>query len=379
MLSQIEILILGVLLSATSSWADGPVAPCVGGHGSCGYSAPTPTVVTAAPSVALNRGGQASPFLTLPNSNSGSAPNSGQTNPYGIGNGANSPASSSRPSSSYLADRSYSSSRSSGGSESFELGPAAPKACMPSGSAVSPWDSAESVLKERVIPPGGGYDIASQNWPKLRRRGDKFAVEFNGQTSMCTSATAAAFTKHISDLCNSEKLDCSDDLLKTINGPIVRNALNGNTWSFAALNAALGGQNMIGKGASVITVLKQARPGDVMKFDRSSGTGHSTIFKEIDGNKVCFWSSNTSTNGVGVKCEPLSQIVDVAVSRLPNDPAKLIANIEHLKESAPVSLMTPNNANRMPSGAVRWDSKLECPSETDHSVPDADKKDGAIR
>lgn len=68
------------------------------------------------------------------------------------------------------------------------------------GPAQDMWRAAANVMHKGTISPGKGYDIDSANWPKLSAAGDSCNFGGSSKTSMCTSATAAAFCEHISSL-----------------------------------------------------------------------------------------------------------------------------------------------------------------------------------
>lgn len=235
-------------------------------------------------------------------------------------------------------------------------------ACGPGLTSGSCWQAACSVSGEGIIPEGAGYDLGSAAWPKLNDGGKE--VVFPGRKSMCTSATATAFLKHISDLVNAGKLTLTPAQIGFLNGPTVHELLNGNTYSFALLNQYLGGQNVAATTPEQIRAkLAEAQAGDVLKFDRTSGTGHSTIFKEVRGDQFCYWSSQTSqTNGVGERCEPISKLKGLAISRLP-DASVLAQKIDEAMNSSELrqKLRRTDNGS-IPLSAVNWNSHLTCDS-----------------
>lgn len=218
------------------------------------------------------------------------------------------------------------------------------------------WTAAMEVTEKKVIPERGGYDIKNASGrPKLRTSGGKVVVEFSpGTASHCSSATYTAFAQYCADLINSGAIDNPSALINYVNSPGIDSAFLGNTYSVAFINQQLGGYNMLGtksKG-NIADVLKQAKPGDILKFDRSNGTGHSTVFQKFDGTNVCFWSSNKGTSGPGIKCENVSNFVDCAVSRMPT-PGALNAN---LKNGAP----NPSGAYGASSGSIKWNESMVC-------------------
>lgn len=235
------------------------------------------------------------------------------------------------------------------------------------------WRAAGAVMNEGVIPPGQGYNINAPNWPKMVGTApNQLRCEFSpGKTSMCTSATAAAICQHFADLSNSGKIQLSQSQVNFLNGPQVRAAINGNTFSVAYLFQHLGGSSLHGKGQNIRSVLAQAKTGDVLRLDRTNGTGHSTIFKEIKGDQFCYWTSNTGTNGVGVQCENLSSLTQVVVSRFPSNLSSLPGKLDHAARE--VASLNSSRANAMQASSVNWASGLECrpdsvPTHTPASV-----------
>lgn len=68
---------------------------------------------------------------------------------------------------------------------------------------------------------------------------------------------------------------------------------------------------------------KNARPGDFMNISWRSGNGHSVIFLgwylDSSGDwNVVYWSSQKSTNGLGIDVVPTNKIKDVMIVRLTN-------------------------------------------------------------
>jgi hypothetical protein len=255
------------------------------------------------------------------------------------------------------------------------LSPGSPPACGPLQSGLSCWASATNVKSDGIIADGGGYSLNAASWPRIcpGQNGNLEVIfgsdcnDKNGsKKSMCTSATAAAFSNHIATLVNSKKLDLTPEQISFLNGPQVRNAMNGNTYSVAHLMNYLGGQSVYGKNSSDIAdALKQARPGDIMKFDRANGTGHSTIFKEIQGDKVCYWTSNRGTEGVGVQCEKISSLISIAVTRFPTDLDKFkeridqVRNDKQTRDEFKQAFASPTSAHSV--NDITWAESLDCP------------------
>jgi hypothetical protein len=266
------------------------------------------------------------------------------------------------------------------------------------------WTSVKSIAKEGIIPPKNTYDINGGSWPKLLRQGDKLVVEYGpNKKSMCTSATATAFFKHIADLANSGAFTLTDEQLDLLNrkgesrrevkavynkktkktkyvstgkiikpGPdktgIFKNALNGDTNSMALLYEALGGSSVSaikGQGddrKKILAALKMAKPGDILKIDhRTNGKnyGHSTIFKELKGDKVCYWSSSPRTKGAAEDCKPIANLTYVAVSRLPADVCEIPKRLDQLLKDPGrfAEQLHSSNAHIAPNW-VAWKSSL---------------------
>jgi hypothetical protein len=223
------------------------------------------------------------------------------------------------------------------------------------------WRAVGNVLKNNVLPPGQGYHINAPNWAKLDASGT--ACNFGpGKLSMCTSATAAAFCQHFADLVNMGQLRLTPDQINFLNGPQVKAAINGNTYSMALLFQQLGGSSMDGSGANIENVLKQAKTGDVLKIDRNNKTGHSTIFQKLsaDGKQFCYWTSNTGTNGAGIQCENISALSRAVVSRFPSDLGNIPGRIDKMRTTPPMSNLTAAQANAATANGIQFAQTLKC-------------------
>lgn len=211
----------------------------------------------------------------------------------------------------------------------------------------------ENVSQKNIIPTGSGYDMEAGNWPKYSDGGVSFGPS---KVSHCTSATATAFLEYISELERTGQLKLTDAQKQFLNGPTFNAIFNGNTYSVALFNKVLGGQNLFGEGASVASTLGQAQPGDVVKFDRDK-TGHSTIFKSFDGQRYCYWTSNTknadNTSGAGTKCEDVGVIKGVAVSRFPS-PETIQSGLDRVISNESLFKDTIN----LPKDSLTWSTSL---------------------
>jgi hypothetical protein len=70
--------------------------------------------------------------------------------------------------------------------------------------------------------------------------------------------------------------------------------------------------------------------GDALKLDRHGTFGHSVIFLGYEGppdnRQICYWSSNSGTNGYGKQCEPMKKMKRFSILKV-NKP-EVIANIK---------------------------------------------------
>jgi hypothetical protein len=240
------------------------------------------------------------------------------------------------------------------------------------------WAAAGHVMdpERNVIPPNSRYNRGAGGWPKIvQDKNENLKCDFGpGKESMCTSATAAAFCQHIVDLHNGRNFSLTSEELGFLcdKGGPAHAALNGNTNSVAYLFQLLGGESMHAEGGSQISslLLSQAKTGDVLRLDRNNGTGHSTIFQKFENGKVCYWSSNTRTNGVGLQCESLSVLKGVVVSRFPSNvtdfPNKVREAMREMKG------FSSTEANKMSTNdpKIKWASSMKCgESSPNQSTP----------
>lgn len=256
---------------------------------------------------------------------------------------------------------------------------------------LSMWSAAESVMKEGIIPPKSGYSLNARGWPELVKKDGKLTVNFGpGKQSMCTSASATVFMKHIADLQNAGAFQLSDEQLAYLNrswrngskadDQQVKNALNGDTNSTAMLYQYLGGESVYGykngrSQAQILEALRQAKPGDSIKFDRAVG-GHSATFKQLSGDQFCYFTSNMNTGGVSdSRCEPISALRSIVVSRFPKDVCSLPGKIDAMMRDAKISSVLGYNErkgveNSIPPNWIRWgfsDSQLASEEQKDMS------------
>lgn len=53
----------------------------------------------------------------------------------------------------------------------------------------------------------------------------------------------------------------------------------------------------------LIPDISQAKPGDFVQLWRKSNSGHSVILMDHNENSITYWSTQTSTNGIGIHTE----------------------------------------------------------------------------
>jgi len=76
---------------------------------------------------------------------------------------------------------------------------------------------------------------------------------------------------------------------------------------------------LISRGLGIkINSIYEARKGDFIQFWRTNGTGHSVIFLGLcdDNERFEYWSSQRSTNGIGVNRETISGVTHFYIVRL---------------------------------------------------------------
>lgn len=225
------------------------------------------------------------------------------------------------------------------------------------------WEAAGKVMSDNVIPPHMGYNLMAHGWPRISGSQNDLNCDFgHNKQSMCTSATAAAFCQHLVDLVREDHVQLTPQQIQFLNGPAVRAALNGNTFSVAKLIQSLGGASIYSAhSGGVRAVLEKAKTGDIVRFDRNNGTGHSVIYKDNDGIQFCYWTSNTRTGGVGVQCEFIGIVSEMVVSRFPGDTENLGSHIDEARKA--LLGFSSDQANTLSPDSVSWASDLDCPRD----------------
>lgn len=178
-----------------------------------------------------------------------------------------------------------------------------PVAQAPAGNSVSAngndlgslsWDITRAL--ETEIGKNRGYTLTGKvGWAKLQEDG---SIVVNRSTMHCTSATHAHFLKMIGELSKKGLIKLNSESIKALNSNLFRDAWNSNGYANGKLMEMLGGQNF--------KEIGQARKGDFMKMDRANGSGHTVIYSHTEGGKVCYWSANKRTRGLGIQCESIS-------------------------------------------------------------------------
>lgn len=149
-------------------------------------------------------------------------------------------------------------------------------------------------LETNEIGQRQGFTLRrSVGWAKMDATGD---IEVGpNRRSHCTSATHAALLKTLGQLHKEGHLQISDHARRALNSPLFRDVWNSNGYGPAKVIELLGGQSF--------RDISEAKPGDILKIDRAKGTGHMVIFSGVKDGKVCYWSSNRGTQGLGERCE----------------------------------------------------------------------------
>ncbi|MGZ3723835.1 MAG: hypothetical protein ACXVA9_12920, partial [Bdellovibrionales bacterium] len=109
----------------------------------------------------------------------------------------------------------------------------------------------------------------------------------------------------------------------------------------------------------VRAVLNKAQTGDIVRFDRKNGTGHSAIFKEQNETQFCYWTSNGGTRGVGVQCEYIGPVAQMVISRFPDDVENLGSRLDTMRTT--LLGFDSTQANSIGPESVSWASDLDCP------------------
>lgn len=87
--------------------------------------------------------------------------------------------------------------------------------------------------------------------------------------------------------------------------------------------------NRLIKFGDSIASLETACAGDFVNFNRKNKSGHSVVYLGQEDGKIYYWSSNKSTKGFGVSCEPVSNIVLSATAITRMTTPSNVANIEN--------------------------------------------------
>lgn len=73
---------------------------------------------------------------------------------------------------------------------------------------------------------------------------------------------------------------------------------------FVATGKRGGSQDaLVTRGLGIKVETKDAQPGDFLQLWRPNGSGHSTIFLGFENGKIKYWSTQNSTNGIGINTE----------------------------------------------------------------------------
>lgn len=236
--------------------------------------------------------------------------------------------------------------------------PAAAATKVPGADLASLSWNATQFVSDNVIGRGNGYSMRrAPGWAKLNADGSVYLK--GSKSSHCTSATHAQFLTTIGELHKKGLIQLNEQSIAALNSNLFRDAWNSNGYANGKLMEILGGQSFTDKSL--------AKKGDFMKMDRSNGSGHTTIFSHFEGNKVCFWSSNGSTRGPGVKCESMSGKT-LTFSRI-NDLQGLQAGLDNLENELRSDLAFKDVRRRGGNGFVDKDTLEIASASTLKSSP----------
>ena len=176
-----------------------------------------------------------------------------------------------------------------------------------------------------TIPSGGGYSLKGSATNVPLKMGSTTISNPRAKTSFCTGATYTVamkvFQKHnVFDKMSEEKKQ---------NFTLQQNDNLGFWGAWNNNYEGAGDANRLIKFGDSIASLDRACAGDFVNFNRKNKSGHSVVYLGQEDGKIYYWSSNKSTKGFGVSCEPVSNIVQsaTAITRMTN-PAN-VANIEN--------------------------------------------------
>jgi len=192
------------------------------------------------------------------------------------------------------------------------------------------------------FPDGGGYFIGIKAVPTESPIGydlsllGKKLLDAPRKTSYCSGSSYTAFIEALNLILKDSII--SDKQLEIMrmqeaNGNRREDNVkfwgNWNTNGFGTYNALVSYSDL-GKEIKP----KEAKPGDFMNISWKNGIGHSVIFlgwlKENDEYFVSYWSSQKSTNGLGLDSANLNKIQKVSIVRLikPQNVLNFIPNQE---------------------------------------------------
>ncbi len=169
------------------------------------------------------------------------------------------------------------------------------------------------------IKPGGGYHISANATNCPLKVCQDYCLNRRCTTSYCSGATYTAFIHYATRLGVFEKM--SKAQLQNFKIQPIDNIGFWGLWNNSK-RGVLDANHYIRFGKEISSI-KSACPGDIMKFDRyvkGRQRGHSAVFLGISGGKYYYWSSNSKTNGYGIYCESLSDLItkETFILRLTN-------------------------------------------------------------
>ncbi len=142
--------------------------------------------------------------------------------------------------------------------------------------------------------------------------------------SMCTSATFLALASHAKKLKAAGKIDEVTFKKLTTPGGEAYRILNTAAQPGDLVEKYGLGKAHVFRGEKIShTGNKVPKMGDLIQMWRKSGSGHSAVFngfldKDNDGKNdhICYWSSQSKTDGYGRRCEETSKMEQLLVGSL---------------------------------------------------------------
>lgn len=180
------------------------------------------------------------------------------------------------------------------------------------------------------FPDGGGYFIGISAVPtespigyNLSLFGEKL-LEAPRKTSYCSGSSYTAFIEAMNLMYPDSTLTSEQTELLRMQEPDGGRRNDGvkfwGKWNANGYGSHYALVSYAGMGKQVEP--REAMPGDFMNISWKSGIGHSVVFlgwlKTDNIQRLAYWSSQKSTNGLGLDTVNINRIKDVVIVRLTN-------------------------------------------------------------